>query len=116
MAATATSGELQSINPATLEIVGSVRTSPPEEIPEAVAEARLVQERWGRTSWEERRRLLRRVAQVVVDRSDEIAATVTAETGKPLVESLTTVVGSGPADVSPGLLAQLREALGVDLG
>jgi hypothetical protein len=31
--------------------------------------------------------------------------------GRPLAESLAAVVGSGPADVSPGLLAQLRESL-----
>lgn len=31
--------------------------------------------------------------------------------GRPLEESLSSVVGSGPADVSPGLLAQLRQAL-----
>jgi hypothetical protein len=31
--------------------------------------------------------------------------------GRPLAESLTSVVGSGPSDVSPGLLAQLRDAL-----
>ena len=33
--------------------------------------------------------------------------------GRHLAEMLPEVVGSGPADVSPGLLAQLQEALGV---
>jgi protein-tyrosine phosphatase len=32
--------------------------------------------------------------------------------GRSLDEALAVVAGSGPADVSPGLLAQLREALG----
>lgn len=31
--------------------------------------------------------------------------------GKPLAEALSTVVGSGPADVSPGLFMQLQQAL-----
>ncbi len=31
---------------------------------------------------------------------------------RPLDEALALVVGSGPADVSPGLLAQLRDAVG----
>jgi protein-tyrosine phosphatase len=31
--------------------------------------------------------------------------------GRPLDEALAAVAGSGPADVSPGLLAQVREAL-----
>src|SRR3989440_1420524 len=81
-------GELSSYNPATLECVGSVRATEPEEIAELVAEARLAQERWARESLAARRRLLVGVARVLLDRMDEIAATVTAETGKPLTESL----------------------------
>jgi acyl-CoA reductase-like NAD-dependent aldehyde dehydrogenase len=83
-------GELRSLNPATLEVVGTVPVARPEEIGEAVAEARLVQERWGRTSFAARRDLLGRVAQAVLRNADEIAATVTAESGKPLVESYMT--------------------------
>jgi protein-tyrosine phosphatase len=40
------------------------------------------------------------------------AGGVAAAEGRPLDEALALVVGSGPADVSPGLLAQLRDALG----
>jgi hypothetical protein len=32
--------------------------------------------------------------------------------GRPLAEALSVVVGSGPADVMPGLLAQLQHSLG----
>jgi protein-tyrosine phosphatase len=32
--------------------------------------------------------------------------------GRPLAEALSAVVGSGPADVSPGLLVGLRRVLG----
>lgn len=78
---------LSPLNPATLEPVGTVRAAQPGEVPEAVAEARLVQERWGRTSLAERRLLLARVAERVLDRSQEIAATITAESGKPIVEA-----------------------------
>jgi acyl-CoA reductase-like NAD-dependent aldehyde dehydrogenase len=80
-------GELHSFNPATLEQVGSVRTTAPEEVTELVAEARLAQQGWARESLEARKRLLAGVARVLLDRMDEIAATVTAETGKPLTES-----------------------------
>jgi hypothetical protein len=31
--------------------------------------------------------------------------------GRPVAEALSVVTGSGPADVSPGLLVQLRQAL-----
>jgi protein-tyrosine phosphatase len=40
------------------------------------------------------------------------AAGVALAEGGPLPESLASVVGSGPADVSPGLLVQLQQALG----
>ncbi|MDB5345340.1 MAG: hypothetical protein JWP89_3717 [Schlesneria sp.] len=40
------------------------------------------------------------------------AAGVALAEDRPLMESLLTIVGSGPADVSPGLLAQLQLALG----
>jgi acyl-CoA reductase-like NAD-dependent aldehyde dehydrogenase len=82
-------GELHSYNPATLELVGSVRATAPEEVAELVAEARLAQEAWAREDLAARKRLLVELARVLLDRMDEIAATVTAETGKPLTESLT---------------------------
>jgi succinate-semialdehyde dehydrogenase/glutarate-semialdehyde dehydrogenase len=81
--------ELRSVNPATLEEVGSVPVSPPEEVAEAVSEARVAAARWAQSSFAERRELLAAVSVAVLDRADELAATVTAETGKPLVESFT---------------------------
>lgn len=80
---------LTPVNPATLEPVGSVEVSKTEAVAEAVADARVVAERWAESSFAERRALLGRVADAVLDHADEIAATVTAETGKPLVESFT---------------------------
>jgi succinate-semialdehyde dehydrogenase/glutarate-semialdehyde dehydrogenase len=81
--------ELGSVDPATLEELGSVQVSAPEEIAETAAEARLAGERWAQSSFAERRELLGAVAQEVLTRADLLAATVTAETGKPLVESYT---------------------------
>jgi len=81
--------ELRSVNPATLEPLGSVPVSRPEDVAEAVGDARLAAERWGQSSFAERRALLGRVAAVVLDHAEEIARTVTAETGKPLLESYT---------------------------
>jgi acyl-CoA reductase-like NAD-dependent aldehyde dehydrogenase len=89
MARAARTGELRPVNPATLEPVGSVPVSAPEEVAETVADARLAAERWAQSSFAERRDLLGRVAEAVLDHAEEIARTVTAETGKPLVESYT---------------------------
>src|SRR5919198_6527814 len=81
--------ELRSVDPATLEELGGVPISPPEEVSEAVAEARVAAARWANSSFAERRDLLGTVAQEVLARADVLTATVTAETGKPLVESYT---------------------------
>ena len=81
--------ELRSVDPATLEEVGSVPVSPPEAVAEAVTEARLAGERWAQSTFAERRALLGALAQEVLARADHLAATVTAESGKPLVESYT---------------------------
>ena len=78
---------LESVNPATLEVVGAVAVTPLEAVSETVAEARLAQQQWARTSFAERRALLGAVARLLLERMDEIAATVTAETAKPLVEA-----------------------------
>ncbi len=84
--------ELRSISPATLEVVGSVERTPVEALPELVAEARLAQERWARTTLAERAELIRSVLRTLLARADEVAGTISAETGKPVVEAYTTEV------------------------
>ncbi|HET7808627.1 MAG TPA: aldehyde dehydrogenase family protein [Gaiellaceae bacterium] len=81
--------ELRSVDPATLEELGTVAVSPPEEVSEAVSEARVAAARWAQSSFDERRALLGAVAQEMLARADHLTATVTAEVGKPLVESYT---------------------------
>jgi acyl-CoA reductase-like NAD-dependent aldehyde dehydrogenase len=103
-------GELRSINPATLEPVGAVPTTEPEEVQEAVAEARLAQERWARTSFRERARLLHGVTEFLLAHMDELAALVTAETGKPLVESYASEVAIS-VDNTTWLAANLERVL-----
>jgi succinate-semialdehyde dehydrogenase/glutarate-semialdehyde dehydrogenase len=66
-----------------------VEITPPEALAEIVAESRLVQRRWAESTHGERRALLVRVAHFLLDAADELAETVTAETGKPLLESYT---------------------------
>lgn len=85
-------GELRVVNPATLEEVGVVRATEPEDIGEVVADARLAQEQWSRQPFSARTRLLREAARLVLASTDEIAATIVAETGKPLLEAITAEV------------------------
>ncbi len=89
MVSHAHAGELRSVDPATLEEVGSVAVSPPEAVAEATAEARLAGERWAQSTFAERRALLGALAQEILAQADHLAVTATAESGKPLVESYT---------------------------
>jgi acyl-CoA reductase-like NAD-dependent aldehyde dehydrogenase len=94
------------VNPATLELVGTAAATDPSAVQEVVAESRLAQERYAYASLEERRSLLRRLAGNVLERADEIADTVCAETAKPRLEAFTT-------ELFPGLdaLAWLTRAI-----
>jgi acyl-CoA reductase-like NAD-dependent aldehyde dehydrogenase len=82
-----TATSVRSINPATLEVVGEVPIAQEEEAGAAVAAAAAAQARWRRTGPDERRRRFAALLETLLDRADDIAATVTAETGKPLLES-----------------------------
>ncbi len=84
--------EIPVLNPATLEPVGVVAATEPAGVAEAVAEARLAQERWAGEPFPVRRHLLRRAAHVLLESLDEVCRTVVAETGKPLVEAIATEV------------------------
>src|SRR3954451_14782521 len=85
----AASGAMRVVNPATLELVGTVTPTDPAAVQELVTEAKLAQEAWGEAPLADRRALLVRVAEAVLERADEIADTVIAETGKPRVEAFT---------------------------
>lgn len=85
----ATAAELRSVNPATLETVGAVAVAAPADVERAVQRAEAAQEQWAAAPFRERRRVLNGVADALVDRIDELAAVVVAETGRPLVEAYT---------------------------
>jgi succinate-semialdehyde dehydrogenase/glutarate-semialdehyde dehydrogenase len=87
-----TQGELRVANPATLETVGVVPAARPAEVGSLVAAARGAQAGWAEAALGERRALLRRLSEVLLDRSDEIADVVVAETAKPRIEAFTTEV------------------------
>jgi acyl-CoA reductase-like NAD-dependent aldehyde dehydrogenase len=88
MAATAAS-ELVSVNPATLEPVGSVQATEPGEVAGLVREAAAAQRAWREAGPDGRARVLREAGRVLRARADEIVAAVAAETGKPRTEALT---------------------------
>ena len=82
-------GQLDSFNPATGELVGSVSTITPDQVQSVVDDVAGVQPFWAQLSLVDRARYLRRTAQVLLDQSDEIAELISREQGKPRLESFT---------------------------
>jgi acyl-CoA reductase-like NAD-dependent aldehyde dehydrogenase len=82
-------GKLESFNPATGELVGTVETITPSAVQAVVEDVAEVQPFWGQLSLVDRARYLRRAADVLVEEVDEVAQLLTREQGKPITESYT---------------------------
>lgn len=85
--ATKSNGQLESFNPTTGELLGSVETVRPREIQKIVDQVGEAQKSWAAFSLEERARCMRRTAQVIVSEIEELARLLTREQGKPINES-----------------------------
>src|SRR3954470_2874475 len=80
---------LESFNPATGELVGTVETITPSKVQGIVDDVAEVQPFWAALSLEDRARYMRRAVDVLLAEIDEIAELLTNEQGKPRVESYT---------------------------
>ncbi|MGE5857071.1 MAG: aldehyde dehydrogenase family protein [Solirubrobacterales bacterium] len=78
---------LQVENPYTEETIAAVATADPDQLDAAISAARGASREWARTPAVERGELLHDVAARLRARTDELAATMTLEGGKPLVEN-----------------------------
>ncbi len=78
---------LDVINPATGEVFARVGTAGREEVARALADAQNAWPAWRKLSGQQRGAWLRRIADVLQRRGDEIARTITLENGKPLAQS-----------------------------
>jgi succinate-semialdehyde dehydrogenase/glutarate-semialdehyde dehydrogenase len=82
-------GSLESHNPATGELVGTVETIEPDGVADVVADVAEIQPFWAQLTLEDRGRYLKRAADVLVEEVDEVARLLTREQGKPITESYT---------------------------
>jgi acyl-CoA reductase-like NAD-dependent aldehyde dehydrogenase len=80
---------LDSFNPATGELVGSVETVTPPKVQGIVDDVAEVQPFWAALTLDDRARYMRRTSDVLLAELDEIAQLLTNEQGKPRVESYT---------------------------
>ena len=80
---------LESFNPATGELVGTVETITPGKVQGIVDDVAEVQPFWAQLSLADRARYMLRARDVLLEELDDLAALLTAEQGKPRMESYT---------------------------
>ncbi|WP_192035635.1 betaine-aldehyde dehydrogenase [Halomonas sp. YLGW01] len=75
------------VNPATNEVICQVQQAGEADVNHAVAAAQEAFKTWSRTPAVERGNILRRAAQLLRERNDELAELETLDTGKPIQET-----------------------------
>lgn len=86
------SGEtFETINPSNRKKLADVARAKKADVDKAVESARRGFREWKDTSYEERGRILSRVARLLRERKDELAIVETLDTGKPLSQSIAEV-------------------------
>jgi succinate-semialdehyde dehydrogenase / glutarate-semialdehyde dehydrogenase len=80
--------EIEVVNPATEETVGSVPAATADDVDLAVAGAKRAFGEWSRTDVEARAAILAKAADLIHEHAKDLAGTLTAEQGKPIAEAL----------------------------
>ncbi len=86
--------KIPSTNPATGEITGYTELNTVEELNEAVKKGKEVQPVWGAKSFKERAGHIFQIRNFIVENADEIAEVISNDTGKTLIDALSTEVVS----------------------
>jgi betaine-aldehyde dehydrogenase len=124
---------IEVIYPATGEVIATLHEATPAVIEAALASAARAQGEWAALRPVERARILRRAADLIRERNDDLAKLETLDTGKPVQETLVADWPSGAdaleyfAGLAPTVTGQtvplgrdfvytIREALGVCVG
>jgi aldehyde dehydrogenase (NAD+) len=95
------------INPATEDVIASVPAGTAADVDAAVAAAKAAFPSWSATPVEERTKIVRRISEGLAGRNEEIAATISAEMGSPIVFARR--VQAGLPVLTSGGIADLME-------
>jgi len=98
------------LNPANEEVIGTVAHAEKPDLDEALAAAEKGFAVWKKVSAYERAKLMRKAADLVRARADEIARLMTLEQGKPLGESKMEIMAA--ADIIDWFAEEARRAYG----
>lgn len=107
-----TARTIPATNPATGEALGEAPVMDAAEVRAVVARARKAQHAWGRTSFAERRAVMRTLMELVLDRHADICEAAVRDSGKtmvdaalgevfPVLEKIRYVIKSGEKDLRP---------------
>src|SRR5258706_9801267 len=86
---------LRSFNPATGEEIACLAVHTVADVDAAVRRAQVAQREWAALTGTQRGRILRRAADLLRSRNDELARLETRDTGKPIQETSVVDVASG---------------------
>jgi aldehyde dehydrogenase (NAD+) len=100
--------DIEVVNPATGAVIGTVAAGTPADVDAAVAAAVAAFPAWSATSVDERLKVVRRIAEGLVERTGEFAATMTAEMGTPLTFA-TKVQVPNPVGIANGIADVLEQ-------
>lgn len=78
---------IQCYAPATGAYLGTVKPHYPEDIDAAIKASSVAQEAWARTSFDERRKVLRTLLKYILSHQDEIAAVACLDSGKTKIDA-----------------------------
>lgn len=101
---------IQSINPATREIVGEVPVMLAAEVANTVERSWRAYETWQLTGYHKRAKLVLALRRLIESRADEIAELVSKEVGKPLSEAYLSEL-TGPLDTCLWLAENAERSL-----
>lgn len=107
--------ELTTSYPATGEVIAKLNTATQATVDRAVAAARAAQPAWAAMAPVERGRILRRAAEIMRERNQELSELETLDTGKPIQETLVADAASGAESlewfggIAPSIFGQTIE-------
>ena len=73
---------IECVNPANGALLGTVRAATPEQVNEQVARARVAQKRWAKSSFAQRRAVLKHIMNHVIAHADELCDEIVQDSGK----------------------------------
>ena len=84
---TTRSSTVESINPATEEVIATFEQFTPAQVEQALVEADAAFRQWREQSFAERSKAMRRAAELLRKRKERYAGLITAEMGKPITQA-----------------------------